>query len=249
MKVFKKMLAGREIRVEIGEVAKQANASAMVYYGDSAVLSVVVAKENERAQDFFPLMVLYQEKLYAAGKIPGGFLRREGRPSEHETLTSRLIDRPLRPLFPDGYNDEVQIINTVLSSDPEITPEMVALFGSSLVTHISDIPFKLPVSGVLVGRVDEKFILNPTVDELSKSDLELNVAGTKEAINMVEAGAKEVSEDVMLEALMFAHEAIKDLCDFQDEIRAAVGVSKKEVTLNLIDPDILELVKKKLVVT
>jgi polyribonucleotide nucleotidyltransferase len=244
MYVFKKMLAGREIRVEIGEVAKQANASAMVYYGDSAVLSVVVAKENERAQDFFPLMVLYQEKLYAAGKIPGGFLRREGRPSEHETLTSRLIDRPLRPLFPDGYNDEVQIINTVLSSDPEITPEMVALFGSSLVTHISDIPFKLPVSGVLVGRVDGEFILNPTVDELAKSDLELNVAGTKEAINMVEAGAKEVSEDIMLEALMFAHEAIKELCDFQDEIRAKVGISKKEVTLNLIDPDILELVKK-----
>lgn len=244
MKVFKKMLAGREIRVEIGEVAKQANASAMIYYGDSTVLSVVVAKENERAQDFFPLMVLYQEKLYAAGKIPGGFLRREGRPSEHETLTSRLIDRPLRPLFPDGYNDEVQIINTVLSSDPEITPEMVALFGSSLVTHISDIPFKLPVSGVLVGRVDGKFILNPTVEELAKSDLELHAAGTKEAINMVEAGAKEVSEEVMLEALMFAHEAIKDLCDFQDEIKAEVGVTKKEVTLNVIDPDILALVKK-----
>ncbi|MGI6359904.1 MAG: polyribonucleotide nucleotidyltransferase [Acholeplasmatales bacterium] len=244
MKVFKKMLAGREIRVEIGEVAKQANASAMVYYGDSTVLSVVVAKENEKAQDFFPLMVLYQEKLYAAGKIPGGFLRREGRPSEHETLMSRLIDRPLRPLFPDGYNDEVQIINTVLSSDPEITPEMVALFGSSLVTHISDIPFKLPVSGVLVGRVDGKLILNPTVEELAKSDLELHAAGTKEAINMVEAGAKEVSEDVMLEALMFAHEAIKDLCDFQDEIRAAIGLPKKEVTLNVIDPDILALVKK-----
>ncbi len=244
MHVFKKVVANRELRVEIGEVAKQADASAMIYYGDSAVLSVVVSSENTRSQDFFPLMVLYQEKLYAAGKIPGGFLRREGRPSEHETLTSRLIDRPLRPLFPEGFNDEVQIINTVLSSDPKATPEMTSLFGSSLVTHISDIPFKMPVSGVAVGRINGEFILNPTLEQFQESDLELYVAGTKDAINMVEAGAKEVSEEVMLEALLFGHEAIKELCDFQDEIKKAIGKDKREATLTLTDPDIFALVKK-----
>lgn len=242
--VFKTMVGGRPLTVEIGEIAKQANASALISYGDSVVLSVVVTSEARAQQDFFPLMVLYQEKLYAAGKIPGGFLRREGRPSEHETLTSRLIDRPIRPLFPDGFKDEVQIINTVLSSDPNASPEMTSLFGSSLVTHISDIPFKMPVGGVVIGRVNDEFVINPNPEELAQSDIDLTVAGTKDAINMVEAGAKEVSEADMLKALMFGHEAIKELCRFQDEIKEAVGKDKMEVNIFKVDPDIAELVKK-----
>ena len=243
-KVFETTLGGRPLRVEVGHVAKQANAAALVHYGDSTVLSVVVTKEARANQDFFPLMVLYQEKLYAAGKIPGGFLRREGRPSEHETLTSRLIDRPLRPLFPEGFMDEVQIINTVLSSDPNASPEMAALLGSSLVTHISNIPFKMPVSGVTIGRVDGHFIVNPNAEELEVSDLELTVAGTKDAINMVEASAKEVSEEDMLEALMFAHRIIKDLNAFQDKIRDEIGQDKMLVDIFMIDKDVQDLVNK-----
>ncbi len=243
-KVFEKEFAGRTLRVEFGKVAKQADAAALIYYGDSTVLSVVTSRETTYKQDFFPLMVIYQEKLYAAGKIPGGFLRREGRPSEHETLTSRLIDRPLRPLFPEGYNDEVQIINTVLSSDPNNTPEMTSLFGSSLVTHLSKLPLLLPVSGVVVGRIDGVFVLNPTIDQMEKSDLELYVAGTKDAINMVEAGAVEIDEATMLEALMFGHEAIKELCEFQEEIRKEVGKEKMELNIFTLDNDIYQLVKK-----
>ncbi len=243
-RIFEKEFAGRLLKVEFGKVAKQADASALIYYGDNTVLSVVTSKETSFRQDFFPLMVIYQEKLYAAGKIPGGFLRREGRPSEHETLTSRLIDRPLRPLFPEGFNNEVQIINTVLSSDPNTTPEMTALFGSSLVTHLSKLPLVLPVSGVVVGRIDGNFVINPTIQELEQSDLELYVAGTKDAINMVEAGAKEIDEKTMLEALMFGHEAIKELCEFQDEIRKEVGKEKMELEMFLLDQDVYELVKK-----
>jgi polyribonucleotide nucleotidyltransferase len=208
-KVFETTLGGRAFSVEIGEVAKQANGSAFINYGDSTVLSVVTAKTEPSPMDFFPLMVIYQEKLYAAGKIPGGFLRREGRPSEHETLTSRLIDRPLRPMFPEGFKNDVQIINTVLSSDPEATTEMAALFGSSLVLGISNIPFNGPVAGVTVGLINDEFIINPTPEQLETSKIDLIVAGTKDAINMVEAGAKQVDEDTMLDAILFGHNAIK----------------------------------------
>lgn len=219
-KVYEMTLGGRVLRVEIGEMAKQAAGAALISYGDSTVLSVVTARNEASTQDFFPLMVIYQEKLYAAGKIPGGFLRREGRPSEHETLTSRLIDRPLRPLFPDGFKNEVQIINTVLSSDPECTTEMAAMFGSSLVLGISDIPFNGPVAGVHVGRIDNEFVVNPTPDQLALSDIDLIVSGTKKAINMVEAGAKQVNEEDILKAIMFGHGIIKELVEFQEKIQA-----------------------------
>jgi polyribonucleotide nucleotidyltransferase len=227
-KTYETLLGGRTLRVEIGEVAKQAHGSAMITYGESTVLSVVTARNEASTQDFFPLMVVYQEKLYAAGKIPGGFLRREGRPSEHETLTSRLIDRPLRPLFPDGFKNEVQIINTVLSSDPECTTEMASLLGSSVVLGISNIPFNGPVAGVQVGRINNEFVINPTPDQLLVSDIDLIVAGTKTAINMVEAGAKQVTEDVMLDAIMFGHEAIKELVSFQEKIQADFNTEKMD---------------------
>jgi polyribonucleotide nucleotidyltransferase len=243
-RVFETTVGGRVLRVENGEIAKQTNAGSMIYYGDSAVLSVVVSRNEPSTMDFFPLMVLYVEKLYAAGKIPGGFLRREGRPSEHETLTSRLIDRPIRPLFPEGFRNEVQIINTVMSSDPDATPEMTALFGSSLAVVLSDIPFKMPVAGVQVGRVDGKFIINPTVAELEKSDIDLIVAGTKEAINMVEAGAKQVSEEDMLAALMFGHAEIKKLCEFQEEIAREIGKEKQPVDIFVVDPTVEKEVKE-----
>jgi polyribonucleotide nucleotidyltransferase len=225
-KVYQKLFGGRMLKVEIGEMAKQARGAALVSYGDSTVLSVVTAKEESSTQGFFPLMVIYQEKLYAAGKIPGGFLRREGRPSEHETLTSRLIDRPLRPLFPEGFLNEVQVINTVLSSDPNSTPEMTAMLGSSIVINISDIPFYGPVASVHVGRLDGAFIVNPTPEQMEFSDIDLIVAGTKDAINMVEAGAREVKEKDMLDAILFAHEMIKELCEFQDTIIQELKVEK-----------------------
>ncbi|MEF3693617.1 MAG: polyribonucleotide nucleotidyltransferase [Acholeplasmataceae bacterium] len=217
-KIYETTLGGRVLRVEIGEVAKQAAGAAMIMYGDSTVLSAVTASNQPSWQDFFPLMVIYQEKLYAAGKIPGGFLRREGRPSEHETLTSRLIDRPLRPLFPEGFKNEVQIINTVLSSDPDCTSEMASLIGSSIVLGMSNIPFNGPVAGVQVGRVNGELIVNPTQEQALLSDIELVVAGTKDAINMVEAGAKQVSEEDMLAAIMFGHAEIKKLVEFQETI-------------------------------
>ena len=226
LKTYQKSFGGRILRVEIGEIAKQARAAAMISYGDSSVLSVVTASNEPTNRGFFPLMVIYQEKLYAAGKIPGGFLRREGRPSEHETLTSRLIDRPLRPLFPKGFMNEVQVINTVLSSDPDASPEMASFFGSGLILNISDIPFHGPVAAVHVGRVDGAFVVNPTPDQMEVSDLDLIVAGTKDAINMVEAGAKEMPEKDMLDAILFAHEMIKELCDFQLEIMKDYQVDK-----------------------
>ncbi len=230
-KVFETTLGGRPLSVEIGEVAKQANGSAFINYGDSTVLSVVTARTEPSTMDFFPLMVIYQEKLYAGGKIPGGFLRREGRPSEHETLTSRLIDRPLRPMFPEGFKNEVQIINTVLSSDPEATTEMAALLGSSLVLGISNIPFNGPVAGVTVGRIDGKFVINPTPEQLLLSDIELIVAGNKDAINMVEAGAKQIDETVMLDAILFGHDAIKELVLFQEKIIAEINPEKMDYTV------------------
>ena len=227
-KVFELDFRGRKLIVEHGELAKQATGSVLVRYGDTVILStVVVSKTANVLSDFFPLMVLYQEKLYSVGKIPGGFIKREGRPTEAATLAARMIDRPMRPMFPENFRNEVQIVNTVLSVDPDNSPEMTAMFGSSLCTSISKIPFDGPIAGVKVGRIDGKFIINPTVEEMEKSDIELTVAGTKEAINMVEAGAREVSEEDMLDALMFGHEAIKELVAFQEEIIAEIGEATK----------------------
>lgn len=243
VKRFEYNWAGRPLVVEIGEVAKQANGACVVTYGGSTVLSAVCSNNVASTADFFPLMVLYQEKLYAAGKIPGGFLRREGRPSEHETLVSRLIDRPIRPLFAEGFRNEVQVVNTVLSSDPDCTTAMAAMLGSSIALMISDIPFEGPIAGVVVGKVDGKLIINPTPDELEKSDINLTVAGTHTAINMVEAGARFVSEDDMWEALKFGHAEIQKLCDFEKEIVAACGKEKVEVELFEVNKDIMAEVK------
>lgn len=228
-KVFELDFYGRKIVVEHGQVAKQADGAVLVRYGDTVVLSTaVVSKSANLLSDFFPLMVLYQEKLYSVGKIPGGFIKREGRPTDAATLAARMIDRPLRPLFPEDFKNEVQIVNTVLSVDQDNSPELTALFGSSLATCISKIPFNGPVAAVKVGRVDGEFIINPTVEQSEKSDIDLTVAGTKDAINMVEAGAREASEDDMLEALMFGHEAIKKLIAFEEEVISAIGVEKME---------------------
>ncbi len=250
-KVYEMTLGGRVLRVETGEMAKQASGAALISYGDSTVLSVVTAKNEASTQGFFPLMVIYQEKLYAAGKIPGGFLRREGRPSEHETLTSRFIDRPLRPLFPEGFKNDVQIINTVLSSDPECTTEMAAMLGSSLVLGISNIPFNGPIAGVQIGRVDGEFVINPTPDQLLVSDIDLIVTGTKEAINMVEAGAKQVNETDMLKAIMFGHETIKELVAFQEKIQADFVVEKMDfdnfAVEDQVQKDVETYAKKRLI--
>lgn len=228
-KIFELDFRGRKIIVEHGELAKQASGAVLVRYGDTVVLSTTVVSKNVNLlADFFPLMVLYQEKLYSVGKIPGGFIKREGRPTENATLAARMIDRPMRPMFPDGFKNEVQIVNTVLSVDQDNSPEMTAMFGSSLATSISETPFDGPIAGVKVGRVDGKFIINPTCEEAEKSDIDLTVAGTKYAINMVEAGSKEVSEEDMLEALMFGHEAIKELVAFQEKIIAEIGKEKME---------------------
>ena len=228
-KVFELDFYGRKIVVEHGQVAKQADGAVLVRYGDTVVLSTaVVSKSANLLSDFFPLMVLYQEKLYSVGKIPGGFIKREGRPTDAATLAARMIDRPLRPLFPEDFKNEVQIVNTVLSVDQDNSPELTALFGSSLATCISKIPFNGPVAAVKVGRVGGKFIINPTVAEAEVSDIDLTVAGTKYAINMVEAGAKEASEDDMLEALLFGHEAIKKLIAFEEEVIASIGEEKME---------------------
>ena len=228
-KVFETNFRGRNLTVEIGEVAKQADGAVLVRYGDTVVLStVVVSKKANLLSDFFPLMVLYQEKLYSVGKIPGGFIKREGRPSEAATLAARMIDRPMRPLFPSDFKNEVQIVNTILSVDPDNSPEITALFASSLATSISKIPFNGPIAGVKVGRVDGKFIINPNAEESEISDIDLTVAGTMDAINMVESSAKEASEDDMLEALMFGHEAVKELIEFENKIVSEIGMEKME---------------------
>ena len=233
---------GRKLSVETGEVAKQAGGSVLVRYGDTVTLSTACASNVAKDTDFFPLTVSFEEKLYSVGKIPGGFLRREGRPSEHATLTARLIDRPIRPLFAEGFRNEVQVVNTVLSTDNDCSPEMAAMFGASLALCISNIPFDGPIAGVKVGYVDGQFVVNPTGEEMAKSLVDLTVAGTKEALNMVEAGAKEVSEDLMLDALMFGHEKVKELCALQEEIIAKVGKEKMEVVLYEIDPAVREYV-------
>ncbi len=227
---------GRTLTVENGEMAKQAGGSVLVRYGDTVVLSAATASHEAKDSDFFPLTVLYNEKMYAVGEIPGGFLRREGRPSEHATLTSRLIDRPIRPLFAEGFRNEVQIVSTVLSVDPDCSSEMAAMFGSSLAVCVSDIPFNGPIAGVVVGKVDGEYVINPTVEETDRSTLNLTVAGTKDAINMVEAGAQEVSEEEMLEALAIGHDAIRELCAIQEEVIAACAKPKMEVVLYEINP-------------
>ena len=228
-KEFKMNFRGRELVVEHGEVAKQAHGAVLVRYGDTVILSTAVVSSNANLlSDFFPLMVLYNEKLYSVGKIPGGFIKREGRPTDAATLAARMIDRPLRPLFPEDFRNEVQVVNTVLSVDKDNSPELTALFGSSLAVSISKIPFNGPVAAVKVGRVNGEFVINPTVEQAEVSDIDLTVAGTKEAINMVEAGAREVSEEDMLDALMFGHEAIKELIKFEEEIIAAIGEEKME---------------------
>ena len=241
--VFELDFFGKHIAVEIGEIAKQADGACLVRYNETAVLSTVcAAKEPKEGQDFFPLTVNYEERQYAAGKIPGGFLRREGRPTTHATLTARLIDRPIRPMFEEGFVNEVQIINTVMSADPDATPELSAMLGSSIALCISDIPFDGPIAGVYVGRVDGKFIINPTQEEWKKSDLNLTVAGSEQAVNMVEAGASELSEETMLEAIMFGHEAIKQLCAFEKQIAEAVGKAKREIKLYKLDEDLVKAV-------
>ena len=237
-RTFEKEFYGKKIVVEIGELAKQANSACLVKYGDTVVLTAVVNGKEPTTGDFFPLMVLYQEKLYSVGKIPGGFIKREGRPTEAATLAARLIDRPIRPLFKEGFKNEVQIINTVLSVDTAYSPELTALFGSSLALTISDLPFEGPVAGVVVGRINGKFVINPTPEEQEQSDIYLTVAGTKDAINMVESSAKQVSEEDMLEALMFGHEAVKELILFEEEIEKEVGKEKKDYPLIKIDPEI-----------
>ncbi len=241
--VFSLDFCGRNLTVETGEIAKQAGGSVVVRYEDTVVLSAATASKQAKDTDFFPLTVSFEEKLYSVGKIPGGFLRREGRPSEHATLTSRLIDRTLRPLFAEGFRNEVQVVNAVLSVDYDRSPDMAAMFGASLALCVSNIPFNGPIAGVIVGRVNGEYIINPTQDELEKSDINLTVAGTKDAINMVEAGAKEVSEDAMLEAMMFGHEFIKKLCEFQEEIAKAVGKEKMTVVLYAHDETLLKNVK------
>ena len=228
-KTFELDFRGRKLIVEHGELAKQAHGAVLVRYGDTVVLStVVVSKTANILSDFFPLMVLYQEKLYSVGKIPGGFIKREGRPTDAATLAARMIDRPMRPMFPEDFRNEVQVVNTILSVDPDCSPELAAMFGSSLCTSISKVPFDGPIAGVKVGRINGEFIINPTPSELEESDIDLTVAGTKKAINMVEAGSKEVSEEDMLEALMFGHDAVKELCEFEESIINEIGEEKME---------------------
>ncbi|WP_300965304.1 polyribonucleotide nucleotidyltransferase [Faecalibaculum rodentium] len=236
---FRFEFEGRPLIVETGEIAKQADGAVLVRYGDTVTLSTAVAsKQAKEGIDFFPLTVQYEEKLYSAGKIPGGFLRREGRPGEHATLSARMIDRPIRPLFAEGFRNEVQVVNTILSVDQDYAPEMAAMFGASLALCISDIPFGGPIAGVKVGRVNGEFIANPTQEQWENSDIELTVAGTATALNMVEAGAKEVSEEDMLAALMFGASKVRELCGFQDRIIETIGKPKREIKLYAPDPEL-----------
>ncbi|UCZ51678.1 polyribonucleotide nucleotidyltransferase [Bacillus shivajii] len=243
--IFSMEWAGRTLTIEVGKYAKQANGAVMVRYGDTTVLSTATASKEPKDLPFFPLTVNYEERLYAAGKIPGGFIKREGRPSDHAVLTSRLIDRPIRPLFPDGFRNDVQVISIVMSNDQECSSEMAAMVGSSLALSVSDIPFAGPIAGVTIGRIDNEFIVNPTPAQLEESDIDLVVAGTKDAINMVEAGAKEVPEETMLEAIMFGHEEIKRLISFQEEIIEKVGKEKFEVQLLTSDQDLEKEIREK----
>ena len=243
-KVYRLDFLGRELVIETGELAKQTDGSVLVRYGDTVVLSVCVMGKTMLTQDFFPLQVLYQERLYSVGKIPGGFIKREGRPSEAATLAARLIDRPIRPMFDENLRNEIQVINTVLSVDQDNSPEMAALFGTSLCLGLSKIPFDGPVAGVIVGLVDGEFVINPKAALAEKSTLQLTVAGTKDAICMVEAGAQELNEKTMLDALMFAHENIKKLCEFQEEIIKEIGDEKVLLPKAEIDQDLQNKVEE-----
>ena len=243
-KVYDLDFLGKKITIETGELAKQANGSVLVRYGDTVILTAAVMGHTPITQDFFPLTVLYQEKLYSVGKIPGGFIKREGRPTEQATLAARLIDRPIRPMFDENFRNEVQVINTVLSVDQDNSPEMAALLGTSLALGVSDIPFDGPVAGVIVGKIGKEYIINPSVEQEEQSTIHLTVAGTKDAICMVEAGAKQVSEKDILGALMFGHEHIKKLCEFQEKIIAEIGKSKVEVELAKIDEEVEKAVKE-----
>ncbi|MCI2947201.1 polyribonucleotide nucleotidyltransferase [Staphylococcus caledonicus] len=242
-KVFKTEWAGRSLTIETGQLAKQANGAVLVRYGDTVVLSTAVASKEPRDGDFFPLTVNYEEKMYAAGKIPGGFKKREGRPADEATLTARLIDRPIRPLFPKGYRHDVQIMNTVLSADSDCSPEMAAMIGSSMALSVSDIPFQGPIAGVNVGFIDGKYVINPTVEEKEVSRLDLEVAGHKDAVNMVEAGASEITEQEMLEAIFFGHEEIKRLVAFQEEVVEHIQPTKKEFVPVERDEELVNRVK------
>lgn len=254
-KVFEYNWAGRPLVVEIGELGKQANATVLVRYGETVVLSTVTASKEPRDIDFFPLQVVYEERLYSVGKVPGGFIKREGRPSENAILAGRLIDRPIRPLFPDGFRNEVQVINIIMSVDHDCMPQVAAMLGSSLALTISDIPFNGPIAGIEVGYIDGEFIINPTQEQKEVSMIDLTVAGTKDAVNMVEAGAKEIPEETMLEAIMFGHEEIKKLVEFQETIQAELGKEKIEVKLftpaeeiqarvyDLVGNDLVEAIK------
>ncbi len=254
-KIFELEFAGRKLVVEHGELAKQANGAVLVRYGDTVVLSTVTASKEPRDLDFFPLMVGYEERLYAVGKVPGGFIKREGRPTEHAVLAGRLIDRPIRPLFPEGFRNDVQVINYIMSVDHDCSPEMTAMFGSSLALMISDIPFNGPIAGVYVGKVNNELVINPTMEQKETTQIDLAVAGTSEAVNMVEAGAQEVVEEDILDAIMFGHQELKKLIDFQKEIMNEVGKEKMELKLyqvpkeiddrvrNLVEKDVKEAVK------
>ncbi|AWE06722.1 polyribonucleotide nucleotidyltransferase [Lysinibacillus sp. 2017] len=243
-KVFSYEWAGRPLVVEVGQLAKQANGAAMVRYGETAVLATATMSKSPKPLDFFPLTVNYEERLYAAGKIPGGFIKREGRPSETAVLTSRLIDRPIRPMFPDGFRNEVQSILMVMSNDQDCPSDVAAMFGSSLSLAISDIPFDGPIAGVHIGYINGEFVVNPTLEQSAKSTVHLTVAGNKDAVNMVEAGALEVPEEIMLEAIMFGHEEIKKLIAFQEQIIAEVGKEKVEVVLYELDAELTAAIKK-----
>lgn len=237
-RVYSIDVGGRKLTFEVGQIAQQASGSTFVRYGDTVVLSTATASKEPKDLPFFPLTINYEERLYAVGKIPGGFIKREGRPSDKAILSARLIDRPIRPLFPDGFRNEVQVVNMVMSVDQDCSSEMAAMIGSSLSLCISDIPFDGPIAGVIVGRVDGEFVINPTSDQAEKSDIHLTVAGTKDAINMVEAGANEVPEETMLDAMMFGHEEIKRLVEFQEKIRDEVQKEKMEVHLHELDAEL-----------
>jgi Polyribonucleotide nucleotidyltransferase (polynucleotide phosphorylase) len=243
--VFTREFFGRPLQVEVGQVAKQANGAVVVRYGDTTVLSAATMSKEMKDGGFFPLQVIYEEKMYASGKFPGGFNKREGRPSTDATLIARLIDRPIRPMFDEGFRNEVQVINTVLSYDEDASSAVAAMFGSSLALAISDIPFNGPIAGVEVGYIDGKLVINPDKEEMESSLLDLSVAGNKDAINMVESGAKELSEEIMLQALLEGHAAVRELIDFQEEIIKAVGLEKAEVELLQVDANLqTEIVEK-----
>ena len=243
--VYETEIAGRPLRVEIGKVAKQANGAAMLYYGETAVLvTATMSKKPREGIDFFPLTVDYEERMYAVGKIPGGFIKREGRPTEAATLSARLIDRPIRPLFPKGYRNDVHVVATIMSVEQDNPPDVTAIIGASIALCISDIPFGGPLGAVSIGMVDGELIVNPTEEQTIKSDMHLVVAGTRDAIMMVEAGANEIPESKMLDAIFLAHEVIKEIVAFQEKIIAEIGKPKAPVELVEIDAEIKAVVRE-----